>query len=159
MAYLGLFWTSFLAATFLPLSSEGALLGLMYANYDSFYLWWAAVTGNTLGGMLNWWLGGYLLHFQQASWFPFKTRDIIIAQAYFQRFGTWSLLFSWLPIIGDGLTFVAGVMRIPLWLFVVLVFIGKGLRYIVLISGFQLLGGSTFSAWYGFFLCNFSGLT
>lgn len=94
-------------------------------------IWLVATLGNVLGSVINWWLGGYCMHLQSRPWFPFKNNKLARAQHWFQRYGVWSLLLSWLPIIGDGLTFVAGVMRTRFRLFLVLVFIGKGARYIL----------------------------
>jgi membrane protein YqaA with SNARE-associated domain len=89
-----------------------------------------ATLGNTLGAVVNWLLGLFLLRFRERRWFYFNQRQIENAQAWFQRYGFWSLLFAWLPIVGDALTLVAGVMRVRLWLFLLLVGGGKALRYI-----------------------------
>ncbi len=91
-----------------------------------------ATLGNTLGSTLNWGLGYYAMHLQEHKWFPFKPPTIAKAQAFFQRYGAGILLFSWLPIIGDPLTLVAGLMRMPFWQFIMLVLIAKSSRYIVL---------------------------
>ncbi len=88
-----------------------------------------ATVGNTLGAAVNWALGRYLLHFQDRRWFYFSREQIASAQKTFQRGGKWSLLFAWLPLGGDALTLIAGIMRVPLPTFIVLVGIGKGLRY------------------------------
>lgn len=77
------------------------------------------------------------MHFQSRSWFPFKTEKLVRAQHWFSRYGVWSLFFAWLPIVGDGLTFVAGLMKVRLWLFVVLVGLGKSLRYLAIIFVYQ----------------------
>ena len=92
-----------------------------------------ASVGNTLGAIVNWWLGRYLIHFQHRRWFPFKPDQLGRGQQWFNRYGVWTLLLAWLPIGGDALTFIAGIMRVPLWLFVVLVGIGKSVRYAVVI--------------------------
>jgi membrane protein YqaA with SNARE-associated domain len=73
------------------------------------------------------------LRWQDKKWFPFNPEQLSRAQRQFQRFGLVSLLFAWVPVIGDPLTFFAGVMRIRFWQFLVLVAIGKSLRYGVLI--------------------------
>lgn len=83
--------------------------------------------------MVNWWIGRFLLHFEKRNWFPFKPHQLHKAQNCFQRFRIWSLLFAWLPVGGDALTSVAGVMRVRLALFPLLVAIGKGARYAVAI--------------------------
>lgn len=133
MAYLSLFVTAFLAATLLPLSSEALLAALIYQHYSLPLLWAVATLGNTLGSCVNWYLGKQCLHLQQKKWFPFSPEQISKAQARFQYYGQWSLLFSWVPIIGDPLTFFAGIMRVSLCRFLILVFCGKAIRYSLII--------------------------
>jgi membrane protein YqaA with SNARE-associated domain len=90
----------------------------------------AATLGNTLGAVVNWLLGRYLLHFQNRRWFYFSRAQIDKAQRWFQRYGYWSLLLAWAPIGGDALTLIAGIMKVRLGLFLLLVGSGKALRYI-----------------------------
>ena len=132
--YFGLFITAFLAATLLPGASEIAVVALMHEQYDVLMLWGFATAGNTLGAVLNYYMGLYLEHFKDKKWFPFKPEKITHSQAWFQKYGTWSLLFAWLPIVGDGLTFIAGIMKTHFGLFLLLVAIGKGFRYAVLLG-------------------------
>jgi membrane protein YqaA with SNARE-associated domain len=140
-AYLLLFASAFLAATILPFSSEVVLFSLLRDGGDPVALVVVATLGNTLGSVVNWALGLYLLHFQDRRWFYFSRDQIDKAQRWYQRFGFWSLLFAWLPIGGDALTLIAGVMKLRLWLFLLLVGTGKGLRYIsvVFISDWAML--------------------
>ncbi len=133
-AYLGLFFISFLAATIVPAYSEVALAGLLSAGYDPLALWAWATAGNTLGAVLNWVIGRYLLHFQDRRWFPVRLDNLERAQSWFQRYGVWSLLLTWAPIFGDALTFVAGLMRVRFDIFVSLTAIGKGLRYAIVLG-------------------------
>jgi len=128
--YLGLFFSALLAATILPFSSE-AVLAALYAvdRYDAVLLWLVASVGNTLGGLVNWVLGRFCLHWRDRRWFPVTPGQLQRAQGWFGRYGTWSLLFAWLPVVGDPLTFAAGVMRVNVWVFLVLVGIGKAARY------------------------------
>lgn len=128
--YLVLFGSSFLAATILPFYSEIILFALIRDGGDPVQLVLVATLGNTLGAVVNWVLGLYLLHFQDRRWFYFKPAQIERAQAWYQRYGYWSLLMAWLPIGGDALTLIAGIMKVRLPLFLVLVGLGKGLRYI-----------------------------
>ena len=137
-AYLGLFFSSFLAATLLPAYSEILFAGLMAAGYDPLALWLWASVGNTLGSVVNWAIGRYLLHFRDRSWFPFKEKSLAIAQRWFQKFGVWSLLMAWLPIGGDALTFIAGVMRVRFPIFLLLTAIGKASRYAILMGILEL---------------------
>lgn len=130
-SYLLLFASAFLAATILPFYSEVILFALLREGGDPFSLLVVATLGNTLGAVVNWFLGLYLLHFQDRRWFYFSKAQIEKAQRWYQRYGFWSLLFAWLPIGGDALTLIAGIMRVRLWLFLVLVGSGKALRYIM----------------------------
>lgn len=134
MSYLVLFASAFLAATFLPFSSEAVLVTLLLQAESPWGLWCAATAGNTLGSGLNWVLGRYLLHFQQRSWFPVKPDKLANAQRGFQKYGWWTLLFAWLPVVGDALPLVAGVMRVHPGLVLLLCGIGKGARYAVVTS-------------------------
>ncbi len=124
------FLSAFLAATILPFSSE-IVLSAFYAsgNGEAFNLWLVASAGNVLGALVNWGLGRYLLHWQGRKWFPFKAVQLKRARDWFSRYGVWSLLMAWVPVIGDPLTFAAGFLRINVWLFLVLVTIGKAGRY------------------------------
>lgn len=131
--YLGLFLAAFGAATLLPLQSEAVLVGLLLSEHYS--LWWLlgiATLGNVLGSVVNWWLGCWVDHFKERRWFPVSARQLDKARLHYERWGHWTLLLSWVPIIGDPLTLVAGVMREPLWRFLLLVTLAKGLRYGVL---------------------------
>lgn len=127
--YALLFGAAFLAATILPFYSEALLVLLLNGGADPALLLAAAVVGNTLGALVNWYLGLFLLRFQNRRWFYFKPQQIDCGQRWFNRYGKWSLLFAWLPIVGDALTLIAGVMRVPLLLFAVLVGLGKAARY------------------------------
>lgn len=138
-AYLGLFFSAFLAATLLPAYSELVFAGLHAAGHDPLALLAWASAGNTLGAAVNWVMGRYLLHFQDRSWFPFKQASLGSAQRWFNRWGVWSLLLAWMPVGGDALTFIAGIMRVPFWLFFTLTAIGKTARYAILLGLLQTL--------------------
>jgi membrane protein YqaA with SNARE-associated domain len=128
--YFILFSSAFLAATILPFYSEVVLFALLNQGGDAAALVAVATVGNTLGAVVNWYLGRYLLHFQDRRWFYFSKKQIERAQAWFQRYGFWCLLLAWMPVGGDALTLIAGIMRVRLWLFILLVGLGKGLRYV-----------------------------
>lgn len=134
MAYTSLFFTAFIAATLFPLSSEALLLALLHQSYNPWLLWLAATAGNSLGSCVNWLLGRQCLHWQDRRWFPVKPAQLAKAQRHFQRYGIYSLLFSWLPVVGDPLTLFAGVMKVPFPLFLLLVLVGKALRYALVIA-------------------------
>ena len=138
MIYLSLFFISFLAATILPFSSELTLAGLIStSNYDNLLLLVVASFGNVLGSVFNWSLGFYSRNLSTKKWFPFKETQIERSSKWFSKFGKWSLLFAWLPIVGDPLTFVAGLLRVRFLDFIILVAIGKVSRYVII---FYLIG-------------------
>jgi membrane protein YqaA with SNARE-associated domain len=119
--YIGLFLTAFLAATLLPLSSEAVLTALAVADgFDAALLFAVATLGNTLGAVANWGLGRFCLRWADRRWFP----------------------FSAVPVVGDPLTFAAGVMRVGFLPFVVLVGLGKGARYAAVLAVAQGVFGS-----------------
>ena len=138
MIYLSLFAISFLAATILPFSSELTLLGLIAtSNYDNLLLLIVASFGNTLGSVVNWALGFYSRNLSTKKWFPFKETQIERSSKWFDKFGKLSLLFAWVPIIGDPLTLVAGLLRVRFLEFLILVIIGKISRYLVILYLFS----------------------
>ena len=131
--YLGLFAASFLAATILPAQSELLLSGLILAHRAPV---WALVTvaslGNVGGSVVNYWLGRGLARFEGAKWFPASKAQIARAEAFYRRWGRWSLLLSFAPIIGDPLTVVAGALRERFPVFLALVTLSKVGRYLAL---------------------------
>lgn len=134
-AYAGLFAAAFLAATILPAQSEALLAALVIAGKQPlFALFLVASLANTLGSVVNWMLGRAVDRFRHARWFPASPEALARAQAHYERWGYWSLLASWVPIIGDPLTLVAGVMREPLGRFLLLVAIAKAGRYLAVIA-------------------------
>ena len=145
MLYLTMFVSAFLAATFIPFASEFTLAASLAAGGSASWLIAIATLGNTLGAVVNWGLGRFIEHFRDRSWFPVDSKRLQRGQAWFRRFGVWSLLLAWVPVAGDALTVVAGAMRVHIVPFVVLVAAGKGARYAVLAS----LAESVKIAWSG----------
>ncbi|WP_112944626.1 MULTISPECIES: YqaA family protein [unclassified Rhizobium] len=132
-AYAGLFAISLIAATILPAQSEAGLVALILSGqYSTLLLVIVASVGNILGSLVNWLLGIGIERFRDRRWFPVGEVALDRAQRWYRRYGKWSLLASWLPIVGDPITVVAGVMREPLPVFLLLVTIAKTARYAVL---------------------------
>ena len=131
ISYLSLFIISFLAATILPFSSELMLASMLsIENYNRTLLIIFSSLGNILGSVFNWVLGFYFIKLQNKKWFPFNQEQISKSSLWFEKYGKWSLLFAWVPIIGDPLTFVAGTMKTKFFIFLILVGIGKISRYL-----------------------------
>jgi membrane protein YqaA with SNARE-associated domain len=133
-SYAGLFLLAFLAATIIPAYSEVLLASMAAAGHDPLMLLFFAASGNTLGSAVNWGLGRFLLHYENRRWFPFKKNKLGLAQRWFQKYGVWSLLMAWVPIAGDALTFIAGIMKVPFPIFILLTGIGKTIRYILVLG-------------------------
>ncbi len=130
-----LFAAAFGAATLLPLQSEAVLLGMsLQAHYPTYILVAVASVGNILGSCLNWYLGQYLVRYKDRSWFPVKPAQLAKAQERYARYGSPALLLSWMPIIGDPITLIAGVLKEPFWRFLLLVSIAKTGRYLFIIA-------------------------
>jgi membrane protein YqaA with SNARE-associated domain len=127
---------SFLAATILPGSSEILLATLAFNNPDDRPVLFAVATfGNTAGAAVNWALGKWFMHFSGRRWFPVSPKHVETASRWFRKYGIWSLLFSWLPIVGDPLTVVAGALHVRFFAFLALVATGKALRYLLVLWG------------------------
>ena len=135
-AYSGLFVSAFVAATLLPTASEAVLVGLLFTDaYSVWLLLGVATVGNVLGAVVNWLLGRGIEIYRDRPWFPVKPESPGHAQRWYQRYGKWTLLLSRLPVVGDPLTVVAGVMREPFGVFLMLVTVAKFGRYLVLAGG------------------------
>ncbi len=129
--YASLFFMSFLASTLLPLGSEWLLVMMLAGGYDPLPVVATATVGNYLGAVVT-----YLIGIGGGSWLiekvlrvtPFQQQR---ARGYYHRFGVYSLLFSWLPLIGDPLCLAGGMLRVNFGLFTLLVVIGKLARYVI----------------------------
>jgi len=131
--YVGLFLAALIAATLLPAQSEAVLVGLIISGrYSLALLLLAATMGNVLGSLINWLLGRQIERFRDRRWFPVSDRALTRAETFYARYGRWSLLLSWAPVIGDPLTLVAGLLRERLGPFLLLVTIAKFGRYALL---------------------------
>lgn len=134
MAYISLFLSAFLAATILPAYSEVLVGSLVAQKLPLVWIWFWATLGNTLGSIVNGVIGRQVDRFKGKRWFPVTERQLENSRVRFNQYGQWSLLLAWMPIIGDPLTLVAGIMRVPWLNFVVLVAAGKGIRYALVIA-------------------------
>ena len=134
ISYFKLFLISFLAATILPFSSEIVLTAMYLSNsFETYFLLIFASLGNILGSITNWYLGKKITIFQDRKWFPVSPDQLDRSQKYFQKYGLWSLLLAWVPIIGDPLTLLAGVLKVRFSLFLILVSISKISRYLFIL--------------------------
>lgn len=132
-ACVSLFFASFAAATLLPAQSEAVLAGLIALGKQPVgLLILVASLGNVLGSVANWLLGRGIERFEGRRWFPVPPAALARAKVQYARWGYWSLLLSWAPLIGDPLTVVAGVMHEPFWRFLALVTLAKAGRYLLL---------------------------
>ena len=126
-----LFLSAFGAATLLPLQSEAVLVGLLAQMQYSVWLLVAVDSlGNILGSCVNWWLGLKVEEYKNKKWFPVSEQKMLQAQGIYQKYGFWSLLLSWVPIIGDPITLIAGLLKENFVRFVVMVSIAKIGRYL-----------------------------
>tara|TARA_R110002096_G_scaffold138378_8_gene292033 strand:+ start:171 stop:608 length:438 start_codon:yes stop_codon:yes gene_type:complete len=128
----GLFAAAFIAATIVPFQSEIIFVALQVAGrVEIWQLVLVASIANTLGAVVNYAIGIGITRFESKRWFPATPAQMAKAERWFQRWGVWILLVSWAPA-GDVVTVVAGVLRTPLWMFLLLVGVAKTSRYIVL---------------------------
>ena len=138
IGYWGLFISSFLAATIIPVASEALLILMLSMGYDPIISLISATIGNTLGGWLNYMIG----RMGNPSWlkvFGATLERINKWKNKVNKYGSWMALFSWLPFIGDVLGIALGFFRariLPTFLFI---FIGKFLRYLFLILFYNFL--------------------
>jgi membrane protein YqaA with SNARE-associated domain len=134
IALLTLFGAAFAAASLFPFQSEAVFVAMLVAEaHPAWLLLAVAGIGNTLGSVLNWWIGTQVQRFRGRRWFPVGDAALLRAERWYKRWGRWSLLLSWAPIVGDPLTLVAGVLRESLWVFVPLVALAKTGRYAALL--------------------------
>lgn len=130
--FAGVFVAAFLAATIVPFSSEATLAAALTASGQSWpALIAVASAGNVLGSIVNWFLGRALSSERSIRFVRIERKDLAWAERWYHKYGRWSLLLSWAPVIGDPLTIVAGFMREPLRFFIPVVIAAKTGRYLV----------------------------
>ncbi len=129
----GLFWIAFISATLLPAQSELALAGaLLYPPIPPWLSVLAAWSGNTLGSCLNWLLGKSAARLASGKSFGISKKALARAENFYKKYGRWSLLLSWAPVIGDPLTLAAGLLGEKFSIFLIVVAAAKLLRYLAI---------------------------
>ena len=137
--YIGLFIASFLSASLLPFSSEAVMVGLLAAGLDPVLLIVYGTIGNSLGSLFNYWIGHFGRMDWIEKWLHVKPEKLKKTQKMVASYGAWMAFFSFVPIIGDVITIVLGLMRANLLITIICIVAGKLLRYILLIYGIELL--------------------
>ena len=127
-----LFCVSFLAATVLPIASEWLLAALVVHPVDMTAAVAVATAGNTLGAVTTWAVGYWGGLWIMQRWLRISETDRMRAENWYTRWGSWSLLLAWAPVVGDPLCLVAGMFNVPLIRFIPLVAAGKAGRYLVI---------------------------
>ena len=102
-------------------------------SFETYFLLICASTGNILGSITNWYLGKKITIFQDRKWFPVSPNQLNRSRKYFQKYGLWSLLLAWVPVIGDPLTLLAGVLKVRFGVFFLLVSFSKISRYVFIL--------------------------
>lgn len=130
-AYVGLFLAALAAGSILPVPSEAALVAVILTSDDPVWIAVAVATvGNVTGSVINWFLGRGIERLRGTRWFPASEASIERAGRWYHKYGRLSLLLSFIPIIGDPLTIIAGVLKESLWFFMIVVTIAKLGRYV-----------------------------
>ena len=127
--YVSLFLLSFLASTIIPIGSEWLLITMVIKGMNPILTVASATTGNTLGACTTYAIGIYGSEWVSRKLLRFDELSRKRAEMFYAKFGVWSLLFSWLPIVGDPICLAGGLLRIHFGVFLLLVFVGKLLRY------------------------------
>ena len=129
---ISLFCLSFLAATVLPLGSEWLLIALIVQGEPASQVITVATIGNFIGGLTTYGLGYYGSNFINTRILRISEANLGKAMTFYQKYGSWSLLLSWVPIIGDPLCLIAGSLKLHPFTFSFFVFTGKLARYTLL---------------------------
>jgi membrane protein YqaA with SNARE-associated domain len=139
LGYTGMFLAAFLAGSVIPFSSEAVMAGFFLSHaFNTLALLTAATIGNTGGSMFNYWLGSHADAERVATRLRVKPSHMPRATRWTQRYGSWMALFTFLPILGSAISIALGVMRVSWWKVTLLTFIGKTVRYIVVLGTLQI---------------------
>ena len=135
LGLIGLFISAFISSTVAPGGSEAVLAYLVSSQqYAIAHLVIIATIGNSLGAMTTWWLGLWAAKKYPAEHMLTGKHQKSLTTV--QQWGSWALLFSWLPVIGDGLCFAGGWLRLSLFSSILAILFGKALRYIAIAYAF-----------------------
>lgn len=130
---LGLFLASFLAATILPFSSEAVLVALTLGPWSGMSLLLVASVGNTLGGLTNYAIGRWIPEGALVKRLRIDAAQAVRWRSLVQRYGAWAALLCWMPVVGDAMALALGLFRAPFMASAVLMFMGKAVRYAIVI--------------------------
>lgn len=131
LGLFGLFLACLLSATIIPFSSEAIVAGAMALGYSTPVIVIVASLGNTVGGMISFYMGWLCKWEWLERWFKVKREKLESFRGHIEKYGVWAALLTWLPIVGDPLAIAMGFMRLnPLWTCLIM-FAGKLLRYFV----------------------------
>ena len=139
LGYIGLFLGTLLAATVLPFSSEFILTGLLLAGFDPFLCFLVATVGNSMGSAITYGMGRLVEYEKALQKLKINPKNIERSHHFFKRYGIWIALFSWVPIIGDAATFLLGSNKVDFLKTMLLVLIGKTIRFAAVIGLFLLV--------------------
>lgn len=131
LGLFGLFLACLLSATILPFSSEMVVAGAMALGYERWAIVVVATLGNTVGGMISFWMGWLCKWEWLERYFKIKREKLERFRGHIEKYGVWAALLTWLPIVGDPLAIAMGFMRLNPWWTMLIMFVGKALRYIV----------------------------
>ena len=131
--YCGMFVSALIAGTVFPFSSEIVLSGLQLAGLDPLQLFIAATVGNTAGSMINYWVGSLGKMEWIEKYLHVKASKVEQASAWMEHYGAWIGLFSFVPIVGSAISVALGFARANAWMSFFTIFVGKAIRYSVLI--------------------------
>lgn len=131
LGLFGLFLACLLSATIIPFSSEAIVAGAMALGYSTPVIVGVASLGNTVGGMISFYMGWLCKWEWLERWFKVKREKLDSFRGHIEKYGVWAALLTWLPFVGDPLAIAMGFMRLnPLWTCLIM-FVGKLLRYFV----------------------------
>jgi membrane protein YqaA with SNARE-associated domain len=131
LGLFGLFLACLLSATIIPFSSEAIVAGAMALGYSTPVIVGVASLGNTVGGMISFYMGWLCKWEWLERWFKVKREKLERFRGHIEKYGVWAALLTWLPFVGDPLAIAMGFMRLnPLWTCLIM-FVGKLLRYFV----------------------------